>query len=68
MGWVARPPAPCEHLDRPEPRIGDAGRVWECDNCGVRSTVVVVDYGHDVMPGEASVEARWREAGRHARA
>lgn len=61
MGWIARAPAPCEHLDRPEPRISDEGRVWECDNCGKRSIVAVIDYGHDTMPGEKQVEAQWRE-------
>lgn len=62
MGWVEQPPAPCNHPDRPLPLSRDQGRIWECDECGERFAVDVVDYGHDVMPGEARVEAHWRKA------
>lgn len=62
MGWLPAPTEPCKHATRPAPRIRDAGRVWECDDCTRQFRVHVEDYGHDVMPGEAAAEACWRPA------
>lgn len=56
--WVEKPKS-CEHPGRPEPQWSDDGRVWECDACGLAWRAVRVDYGHDVMPGERPVGARW---------
>lgn len=58
MPWVDQP-EPCCHPDRPPPKIRDEDKVWECSDCQERWRVVVVDHGHDIMPGEDQVEAQW---------
>lgn len=37
------------------------GRVWQCDECDTRWRVVVMDFGHDVMPGESQTEVVWKQ-------
>lgn len=59
MPWIDPPPPPCQHRARPLPSYKDEGRVWKCDDCGVSWRAIVVDHGHDVMPGELQAEPQW---------
>lgn len=70
MAWVeerVHDKPPCPHRTRPEACMSDRGRLWECDDCGARFRVLTVDYGHDVMPGEAQVGAYWYREAKHGR-
>lgn len=58
MPWIEEP-LRCQHPDRPEPRVGDQNRIWECPQCLNRWRVIVVDFGHDVMHGEKQWQAQW---------
>lgn len=37
------------------------GDVWECPYCPRAYELIVIDYGHDVMPGEKSTGWSWKE-------
>ncbi len=62
MPWLEPPVPPCKHTGRPlssHLSFTDRGRIWQCATCQQKFKVIHVDFGHDVMPGEASWEMRW---------